>query len=702
MQPQPQQQSHRDGSCTPVLQSPQSSQSQSGIVSYLNPFGGCAGECSGTAKDWGGHCMGISSIVPVPHHLRGITYGQLRQLKELFVDDGWLLQKCKDFNDMHCHDPSTMERTENLYALDRFVVTPITQVGESDARVKATDRVPRALRQCSYAELLNPQGRTLHYFVSHWWGHTFAKTMEALSHWAKQQAPALALAGQEEEEGDAHTATMGCCACKSSSSEPSSTTSEPKPQAAGSPLPKAQVVEELEVTFWICLFALNQHQKAEEVGDRPERGPFNLALSSQDIRGALMILDDMVMPFKRAWCLYEVHRIAMLNVPFEILCEHGPLANAAGEAGGEAGELAARALEVIAAKVETAGAKQASCSSEQDKLAIWRCIADPYCRSLPDVSFLSEAAFTAFDRHIKSLLSGAIVEAALPRKDRERALHAAFQGAILDKDKFRALQELMGETALARCRRGGLTLLIVHVQHNHCDVVELLLAQGADLEATDDSKGRPALHHAAIYDYRHMAKLLLSKGADLEAVDAKGRQPLHQAAVGGHCDMAALLLSRGADLEASDKRGRRPLHHAAYRCHRDVAELLLASGARLDASDEDGLQPLSLAAAAGSRETAELLLARGSDLEAVSEKHGRRALHHAAAGGHRDVARLLLARGAELEACDHDGRRPSDLAAARGHQDLAELLSAKRGLRIWPRISGARAAAHACWCRAMF
>ena len=49
--------------------------------------------------------------------------------------------------------------------------------------------------------------------------------------------------------------------------------------------------------FWICLFALNQHDTAEEVGENPVQGPFNAALAHAE-GGAVMVLDEEINPFK--------------------------------------------------------------------------------------------------------------------------------------------------------------------------------------------------------------------------------------------------------------------------------------------------------------------------------------------------------------------------------------------------------------------
>ena len=54
--------------------------------------------------------------------------------------------------------------------------------------------------------------------------------------------------------------------------------------------------EKQSLVFWICLFALNQHNVAEEVGENPRQGPFNAALA-QATDGAVMVLDEEIRPF---------------------------------------------------------------------------------------------------------------------------------------------------------------------------------------------------------------------------------------------------------------------------------------------------------------------------------------------------------------------------------------------------------------------
>jgi len=98
----------------------------------------------------------------------------------------------------------------------------------------------------------------------------------------------------------------------------------------------------------------------------------------------------------------------------------------------------------------------------------------------------------------------------------------------------KAKQELGGFTALHWAAYGG-----------HTDVVELLIANGADVNAKNDSGFTP-LHWAATWDNKAAAELLISKGADVNAKDIDGKTPLNRAEEQGKSEMVELLKKHGA------------------------------------------------------------------------------------------------------------------------------------------------------------
>ena len=66
--------------------------------------------------------------------------------------------------------------------------------------------------------------------------------------------------------------------------------------------------------------------------------------------------------------------------------------------------------------------------------------------------------------------------------------------------------------------------------NGHKDVVELLLAHGAEINAANNKYGATPLHLAAQEGYKGVAELLLARGAEVNAKDKDGETPLYIAA----------------------------------------------------------------------------------------------------------------------------------------------------------------------------
>lgn len=175
------------------------------------------------------------------------------------------------------------------------------------------------------------------------------------------------------------------------------------------------------------------------------------------------------------------------------------------------------------------------------------------------------------------------------------------------------------------------------VTKGHDDVVKLLLAAGADANATG-TDGQSLVELALRYRQRATAEVLLAAGAkldgnlrrnlarnavlrgeseivDLLVNDAPGATALlGDAALKGHLGVVKLLIAKGANVRAKGSAGSTPLHEAALGGHAAVCEFLLDTGAAIDAAeDESGAAALHLAASYGRREVILLLLERGAD-----------------------------------------------------------------------------------------
>lgn len=207
------------------------------------------------------------------------------------------------------------------------------------------------------------------------------------------------------------------------------------------------------------------------------------------------------------------------------------------------------------------------------------------------------------------------------------------------------------------------------VEEEKREVIKLLLAKGADVNARSPSEGLTPLHNAACANRTDLVQLFLDNGVDPNAKDNDGKTPLHVAARStGEETLYVIraLLANGANPNVGDNNGRTPLHIAVHFHASDVVRFLVVNGAKVNIKDKYGQTPLHLAAGTSSEAQIELLLDNGADANA-RDNDGRMPLHLALSESGPGAAvrvKVLLDNGADLEARDGDGRTPLLLAAS--------------------------------------
>ena len=99
------------------------------------------------------------------------------------------------------------------------------------------------------------------------------------------------------------------------------------------------------------------------------------------------------------------------------------------------------------------------------------------------------------------------------------------------------------------------------------EIVEILLAAGAKIDAVGDYMDAPPLHRAARLRRGAIAKILIEHQADINQIDGRGQVPLHQAAYNFKPQLVRLLLEAGAKKDAEDRNGQTPREYAQSGYH---------------------------------------------------------------------------------------------------------------------------------------
>ncbi|NQU40017.1 MAG: SUMF1/EgtB/PvdO family nonheme iron enzyme [Lentisphaerae bacterium] len=130
-----------------------------------------------------------------------------------------------------------------------------------------------------------------------------------------------------------------------------------------------------------------------------------------------------------------------------------------------------------------------------------------------------------------------------------------------------------GATLANTAAAGGVTPLHLAAAMDRCDMVKLLVAHGAWIDAPS-AGGFTPLHWAAAENATNVLQLLVESGADLAAMTDNGITPLHWAASRNATNSVRLLIRAGVAVASQTKSGRTPLHWALTQHSEDAAVML--------------------------------------------------------------------------------------------------------------------------------
>ena len=184
----------------------------------------------------------------------------------------------------------------------------------------------------------------------------------------------------------------------------------------------------------------------------------------------------------------------------------------------------------------------------------------------------------------------------------------------------------------------GETVLMTASRTGSAEAVRLLAIHGADLDAREHTRGQTALMWAVAQQHPDVVEALVALGADVHARSAPQPRRIHTRTAGFN-PTGVIDTVLGSNT---------PILFAARQGNLDSARHLVAGGADVNDTAATGTSALVVAAHSGHTALALFLLEQGADPNAAEA--GYSALHAATLRGDETLAAALLALGADPNA----------------------------------------------------
>lgn len=201
--------------------------------------------------------------------------------------------------------------------------------------------------------------------------------------------------------------------------------------------------------------------------------------------------------------------------------------------------------------------------------------------------------------------------------------------SAIEQNKINIVKVLLESHADVNCVDAHLTTPLMHVVSNGDKEIPKSLSNGTVIFLKPDSKFN-----------RYLSDLLLSQGADIEAKDSIQETALMRAATLNNVDAVAYLLDKGANPNQKNIHGQTPLMVAAKLGFVDVAKCLNKGKADSAATDNEGQTVLIMAVQSGNAEMVRFLISKGALVEA-EDVYGASPLKVAQAMGYDEVAAVI-------------------------------------------------------------
>lgn len=327
--------------------------------------------------------------------------------------------------------------------------------------------------------------------VTHWWGMTFKELVIAIARHATGCMPRDVLDKKMETAGFGH--------------------------------------DDLQKSFWLCMFAANHHRKAGSGHALADIDIIQRVLA--EMVSTLIVLDEGLKIMSRAWCVAEISETASMDKPVHF-AGHLPDMN-------------------IVKELTFPGLDECECFDPNDKTKLVRHYEQ------------QRGPSGTFDQRIGNLLMQGVLK--------------ELWGSAVRSKNLEAMADLLGRrvdvnTALSKQRDTALTWACQY--NGGIPLLDLLLEARADPNVAATGGWSP-LHFACQMGNEDYVIGLLSARADPCASSQSNRTPLLEAAEREHRGILERLLDVGADPMAADIGGVMPVHFA---CNFNSAEIIQRMG----------------------------------------------------------------------------------------------------------------------------
>lgn len=213
----------------------------------------------------------------------------------------------------------------------------------------------------------------------------------------------------------------------------------------------------------------------------------------------------------------------------------------------------------------------------------------------------------------------------------------------------------------AKDKKCGMTPLHWAASENNPEVVKYLIQKKATVNLQDNN-GKTALHWAAQKGQLKPIEILVCNGAQIDASLAPlSQSPLHLAAINGQLTAMKLLKKLGANVRLLDGLGNNLLHTSVLSNDPKIIDYLKKKRWNVNAKNAEGWTALHFAARDNKLKAIKSLLNHGAAINA-QKNDGWTPLHVAAYNGNVDALKILLSSGASIGRKSTDGKTAADVA----------------------------------------